>query len=318
MTLSNRDVITIFGGSGFVGTQVIRALARTGCVIKIAGRVPEKANALKLSGAPGQIVPVFCNYSDPSSIAAAIKGSDYVVNCIGILFEKRKGGFHKAHVDIPALIAKACTKQGVKRFVHISALGVDKATSRYARTKREGEAAVHKAFPAATILRPSVMFGPDDNFFNMFAELARYMPVLPLIGGGTTKFQPVYVGDVAAAVVAALTLPTAPGQTYELGGPEVVTFREIYERLFFYTQRPRVLLPIPFPLAKLQAFFMEFLPRPLLTRDQVESLKTDNIVNDAAATFADLQIAPAAMQLIMADYLQHFCPDGRFDEKKSA
>lgn len=311
-------IVTIFGGSGFVGKQIVEKLARAGWILKIASRIPEKANALKVSGHPGQIVPVFCDYSDPQSIAAAVAGADMVVNCIGILFEKRKGGFHKAHVAIPQDIAKACKKHSVKRLVHISALGVDKASSDYAASKREGERTLRKSFPALTILRPSVIFGPDDNFFNMFARLARLSPVLPLIGGGKTKFQPVYVGDVAAAIYAALTNPKAPGQIYELGGPDILTFREIYERLFLYTNRRRMLLPLPFGLAKIQAFFMERLPTPLLTRDQVESLKTDNIVSETALTLKDLDIEPTSIAIIMPSCLVHFCPGGRRDEKKGA
>lgn len=298
--------ITIFGGSGFVGKQIVRLLAREGWQIRIASRIPESANALKISGTPGQIVPVFCNYGDPASLAAALHGSDVAINCIGILFEKRKGGFHKAHVALPHAIAEACKKQGVKRLLHISALGVDKAGSRYAATKREGEATLRKIFPSVTIFRPSVMFGPEDNFFNMFAELARYLPVLPLIGGGQTLFQPVYVGDVARAMVAALHRPDSTGKIYELGGPEIVSFRTIYEQLFTYTGRRRILLPIPFAVAKIEAFFMELLPKPLLTRDQVESLKTDNIVAPEALTLKDLDIDSTSMQVILPGYLKHF------------
>ncbi|MCB1557269.1 MAG: complex I NDUFA9 subunit family protein [Alphaproteobacteria bacterium] len=309
---TKQKTATIFGGTGFVGKQIVAAMGRAGWTVKIATRVPERGNALKPCGAPGQIVPVYCDYNDPESIADAVKGADYVVNCIGILFQKHKNGFQKAHAQIPESIAKACRAAPVKRFVHISALGVDKATSRYAATKRAGEVAVREAFPDATILRPSVIFGPEDRFFNMFAELARYVPVLPLIGGGKTKFQPVYVGDVAAAVMAGLSRADASGRTYELGGPEIVTFQEIYARLFSLTGRSRTLLSLPFWVAKIDAAFLSLFPTPLLTPDQVESLKTDTVVDKNALTFADLGVVPTGMNAILPGYLNRFYPPERF------
>ncbi|MCB9988103.1 MAG: complex I NDUFA9 subunit family protein [Rhodospirillales bacterium] len=304
-------VATVFGGTGFVGKQVVRELANKGYTVKIATRVPERGNALKVCGAVGQIVPLLCD-GGVECVEALVKDADVVVNCVGSLFEKRKNGFHKAHVELPEQIAKACKKAGVKRFVHISALGVDKATSKYARSKRAGEEAVLKAFPQATILRPSVIFGPEDNFFNMFAELARYAPALPLIGGGKTRFQPVYVGDVADAVMAALTRADVTGKIYELGGPDIVNFREIYERMFSCTGRPRPLISLPFWAAKADALVLEFLPTPLLTRDQVESLKTDTIVSEGAMTLSNLGVEPTGMDLILPGYLAHFRPGGPF------
>lgn len=315
MTMTYK-VATVFGGTGFVGTQIVRALAKKGITVKVATRVPERAYFLRPCGTVGQIVPVACDYSE-DSIAAAVKGADYVVNCIGILFEKKKGAFERAHVDIPGFIAAAATQNGVERLIHISALGVDQGKSNYARTKLRGEKAVLDHFPDATILRPSVIFGKGDQFFNMFARMAEFLPALPLIGGGKTKFQPVYVGDVADAVMAVLALPAfgrdnPQGKIYELGGPEVMSFREIYQTLFKYTGRKRALVSLPFGIAKIQASFLSVLPHPPLTRDQVESLKTDNVVSAVAFRLEDLGIEPRAMSLILPTYLKAYKPGGRF------
>lgn len=316
-------VATVFGGTGFIGRQVVRELARRGLRVKVASRVPERAFFLRPCGTPGQVVPIPCRYGDPESVAAAVKGSDFVVNCIGLLYERKRGDFRRAHVETPAAIASACAREGVRRFVHISALGIGDAKALYARTKREGEDAVRAAFPAATILRPSVVFGPEDNFFNKFASLSRILPFLPLIGGGGTRFQPIYVGDVADAAIAALTLPgLAPsgprGKTFALGGPETVDFREIYARLSRFTGRSRALASIPWPLAKIQALFLGLLPNPLLTQDQVEMLRSDSVVPADACTLSDLGIAPTAMDVILPTYLGRFRAGGKFAEKAAA
>lgn len=309
----NNKIAVVFGGTGFVGRQVVRELAALGLRIRVATRVPERAYFLKPSGAVGQIVPVQCDYGRPESLAQAIKGADYVVNCVGILFEKgKKSTFQRVHVDYPALLAKLCSENGVQRLVHISALACDKGTSKYAKSKLAGEKAILSNFPKATILRPSVIFGEDDQFFNMFAEISRYTPVLPLIGGGRTKFQPVYVGDVADAVVKTLAAPQTEGKIYSLGGSEIMDFRQIYERLFKYTGRSRCMMKVPFSLAKVKASFMEFMPHPFLTRDQVESLKTDNIVEGGSLGFADLGISPKTMDLVLPAYLEYFKSGGRF------
>ena len=313
---------TVFGGTGFIGAQIVRELARQDYTVKIATRVPERAYFLRPCGVVGQIVPLYCDYSDRKSIEDAVSGSDVVVNCIGLLVEKKKGAFEKVHVDIPKTIAKACAKLGVKRFVHISSLGVY-SRSQYGKTKLDGEKAVLKEYPKATILRPSVVFGPQDEFFNMFAEMARYVPILPLIGGGKTKFQPVYVGDIADAVMSAITIQDVRedspcGKIYELGGPEVVTFRDIYEILFKYTGRRRALMSLPWGLAKLQSRFMAILPNPPLTPDQVESLKDDNIVTAEALTIENLGIEPTGMAQILPGYLERFRPGGKFANKKTA
>jgi NADH dehydrogenase len=261
-----QKIATVFGGTGFVGTQVVRKLAKRGYTIKVATRIPEKAYFLRPCGTVGQIVPFACDYSE-ASIQNAVSGAEVVVNCVGTLFDRKKKGFQKAHTEFPASIARACAQQGVTYFIHISAAGVDVSTSKYAQSKREGEQAVLENFPYATILRPSVIFGENDNFFNMFAKMAAVFPALPLIGGGKTQFQPVYVGDVAEAVMAVIDAPvtyeeTAMGKVYELGGPEIVNFRQIYERMFEYTRQPRRLVNLPFGLAKMQAGLMGILPKP--------------------------------------------------------
>lgn len=321
---NKRKIVTIFGGSGFVGRHVVKLLAADGYVVKVASRIPEAANYLKTAGSVGQIVPLHCDYKDPASLREVMAGSDIVINCIGILHPSRRHKFQRLHVELPGMIAEAATRENVSRFVHISALGVDRAHSKYAQSKYEGEKAVLQACPWATILRPSVIFGADDNFFNMFARLSRLVPVMPVIGGGKTRFQPVYVGDVAHAVMAALTLPPLGaadprGKIYELGGPEIVDFREIYQLLFKCTQQTRPLVRVPFWLMKLNATLMGLVPgMALITADQVESLKTDNVVSDGALTLAHLGIVPTGMGLVLPGYLETYCRGGRFANKKTA
>lgn len=316
-------IVTVFGGTGFVGRNIVRDLAQQGARIKIATRVPEHAYFLKPCGVVGQIVPFACNYADEKSIKAAIQGSDYVINCIGILHERKKGDFDRVHTGLPGTIARTAQECGVERLVHISALGIENSHSHYAASKREGEKAVLSAFPKATILRPSVIFGPEDDFFNRFATLSEILPALPLIGGGHTKFQPVYVGDVAAAALHALTLPaddanTPQGRIYELGGPEVLNFREIYETLFRVTGRRRMLVTLPWGLAKIKASFMGFLPNPPLTKDQVEQLKVDSVVTDGALTLDTLGVRATSLELVLPRYLNRFKPGGRFGKANAA
>jgi|MDSW01.2.fsa_nt_gb uncharacterized protein YbjT (DUF2867 family) len=322
MTMQVKTAI-VFGGTGFIGRQIVRELAAKGYRVKVATRVPERAYFLKPYGAVGQIVPVHCDYRDPQSITNVIAGCDYVVNTIGVLYQRGKAKFKKIHTELPVHIAQACQELGVAKFVHISALGCETGRSKYAKSKAEGEAQIREIFPEAIILRPSVVFGPDDDFFNKFAELARYVPFLPLIGGGTTKFQPVYVGDVADAVMQVLeTLELGEGnpcgKVYELGGPDVLTFREIYKLLEKYTGKKRALMPVPYPVAKLQALFLGVLPNPLLTPDQVESLKTDNVVEDTAFTLADLGIHPTSMVSILPQYLERYRSGGKYAGKLEA
>lgn len=316
----NYKTATVFGATGFVGRQVVRELAARGIVVKVATRVPERAYFLKPCGAVGQVVPWACDYNDSGSIDRAVVGSDIVVNCIGILYEKGRSTFQKTHVDIPAAIAQACAKHNIKRFVHISSLSAGLCSSKYATSKQAGDEAVHKYTPKATILRPSVIFGEDDSFFNMFASLMSFVPALPLIGGGKTRLQPVFVGDVADAVMVAIERDVSGdndprGKIYALGGPDVVTFKKIYELIFEYTGHTRPLVNLPFFVAKIEACFLSLLPKPLLTPDQVESLKSDNVVPDGALGLDDLGITPTAMQLILPTYLKRYRKGGRFSQK---
>lgn len=313
-----QKIATVFGGTGFLGRQIVRELAKRGYTIKVASRAPERAYFLRTAGFVGQIVPFACDYSNPESLGVAVRGADIVVNCIGILYERRKGDFKKVHADFPAALAAACAYEKVQDFIHISALGVEQGRSQYLKTKAAGEKNVLENFPAATILRPSVMFGEDDNFFNRFARLAQILPALILINKGQTKFQPVYVGDVADAVMACVDNPAAKGQVFELGGPEIVTFREIYERLFRYTQRRRCLVNVSFGLAKAKASILGLMPNPILTRDQVETLKSDSIVSGNRPGFQELGITPTAMDLILPEYLETYRPGGRFSRQKAA
>jgi len=308
----------VFGGTGFIGRQIVRALAKEGYIIKVATRVPERAYFLKTCGNAGQIVPFPCPSADEAAIRSAVRGCAVVVNCVGILYEKGKASFPKIHTEFPRSVAKACAAEKVGRFVHISALGCEESESKYGKSKLNGELAVLENFPKATILRPSVVFGAEDGFFNMFARLAILSPFLPLIGGGHTKFQPVYVGDVAASVVNAVKSSATEGQIYELGGQEILSFRQIYERLFSQTGRTRTLVSVPFSMAKIQGCLLGLLPKPLLTADQVESLKTDSIVTPSARTLADLGVTPTSLDIVLPTYLARFRPGGRFGDKKRA
>ncbi len=318
--MTQNKTICIFGGSGFLGKNITQELARAGYRIKIATRIPESAYELKTYGTVGQIVACQCNYNDPESIDKIIKGCDGVINLVGILFEKGKNNFKRAHVDIPSLIAQSCVDSDVQKFIHVSALGINSSISKYAKSKLEGEKAIKEIYPNATFLRPSVIFGAGDSFFNMFAKLATFLPALPLIGGGKTKFQPVYVGDIADATIKILARPDDEyeGRTYHLGGPDVVSFKEIYEILLKEINRDRKLVNVPWPIAKLQGAFIGLLPKPPLTLDQVRSLKKDNIVKEGARGFEDLQITPTAMETILPLYLACYKRGGRFCDKKTA
>lgn len=309
-----RKTAIIFGGTGFLGTQIVHKLATSGLQIKVATRTPESAYKLKTYSEVGQIAPVACDYNDPESISAAVKGSDIVINCIGISYEKgKKCTFPRIHVELPAMIAKTCMEEGVKRLVHISALGCSNGISRYAHTKLEGERIVLSHYPKATLLRPGVLFGADDSFFTMLAEFARYTPFMPLLGGGRTKFQPVYVGDVAEAVVKAsdLSIDKYQGKTYQLGGPDIIDFKDIYALIFKATGRAQRLITIPFRIAKYYAWFMEIFPHPSFTHDQLNGFKTNNIVQKGTPSIKDFDIAPKSVNLIMPECLERFHESGR-------
>jgi NADH dehydrogenase len=306
--------VTILGASGFVGRYIVRDLARDGAVIAACCRHASGAGFLKPMGDVGQIATFSADLADERALAAVIAGAEAVVNAVGILSERGAQRFDLVHHRGSARLAALAKDAGVKRFVHFSALGADRnASSAYGRSKAEGEAAVRAAFPGATILRPGLIFGPEDTFFNRFAAMARFSPVLPLIGGGGTKFQPVYVGDVAAAVAAVLARAETEGNAYELAGPVVFSLRQLFELILHVTGRKRVLLPVPFGLAMLQALVLEPAPRPLLTRDQVRMLRDDSVATAGAPGFAELGIAPKALELVLPSYLERFRrPGGRF------
>ncbi|MGJ5084222.1 complex I NDUFA9 subunit family protein [Bradyrhizobium sp. HKCCYLRH1065] len=320
---SNLDtLVTVFGGSGFVGRNVVRALAKRDYRIRVAVRRPELAGHLQPLGRVGQIHAVQANLRYPDSVASALRDSHVAINLVGVLTESGAQTFEAVQAEGAATVAKAAAAAGA-RMVHVSAIGADaESASSYARAKAAGEAAVLAAVPEAVIMRPSVVFGPEDQFTNRFAGLARISPFLPLIGGGETKMQPVYVGDVATAVADAADGKAQPGATYELGGPEVLSFREILKIILDITDRDRALLPLPFGLAKLQAAILQFAPGPLkLTPDQVELLRHDNVVSEAAKaaglTLQGLGITPDSLEAIAPQYLWRFRPSGQFQRKNA-
>ncbi len=315
--LNEAALITIYGGSGFIGRHVVRAIAKTGARMRVAVRRPELALHLQPLGGVGQINAVQANVRFPDSLLAAADGADAVINLVGILFPTGKQTFKAVQDEGARHVAEAARAGGAKALVHISAIGASPdAPSVYARTKAAGEAAVKDVYPGAVILRPSIVFGPEDDFFNRFAKLARIAPALPLIGGGKTRFQPVFAGDVAKAVIAGLTGKAEAGAPYELGGPEVLTLKEVMERVLAYTMRKRLLVPEPFWLAKLQAAFLQLLPKPPLTIDQVRLLQSDNVVSEAAIkagrTLEGLGIEPVAIAAVVPGYLEQFRPRGQF------
>jgi NADH dehydrogenase len=304
-------IITVVGGTGFVGRYVVKLLASKGYTIRVIARDPEAALQLKTAGEVGQIVLVGGNLSRPESLQGKLDNSWAVINLVGILFESGSQNFSTLHAQGAEKLAQLSKAAGVDRFIHMSSMSIDKAVnSKYARTKALGEKAVKAAFPEATILRPSVIFGPEDQFFNTFAAMARFAPMLPLIGGGKTKFQPVYVCDVARAVLAVLEHPESKGTTYELGGPEVYTFKELLEFICKTTRRTPYLLNVPFGIASAVSRITQLLPHPPITYDQVSMLKHDNIVNADVKTFADLGITPNAVEAIVPEYLERFAKPG--------
>ncbi len=319
---NQETLVTVFGGSGFLGRNVVRALARRGYRIRVAVRRPELAGHLQPLGRVGQIHPVQANVRYPASVEAAMRDSSAAINLVGILTEGGAQSFDAVQARGAETIAKTAAATGA-RMVHVSAIGADEnSPSGYGRTKAAGEQAVLAAVPSATIMRPSVLFGPEDEFTNRFAALARISPFLPLIGGGTTRMQPAYVGDVATAVADAVDGKTKPGGVYELGGPEVLTMREIMEIILRITERKRMLLSLPWGLAKFQAMFLQFAPGALkLTPDQVMMLQSDNVVSDAARaaglTLEGLGIAPDSMEAVAPQYLWRFRAAGQFQRKNA-
>ncbi|MBT5675531.1 MAG: complex I NDUFA9 subunit family protein [Rhodospirillaceae bacterium] len=325
----SKRIVTVFGGSGFLGRHVISKLARQDTLIRVAVRRPEFAGFLCPMGAVGQVSLMQANVRDDGSVARAVEGADEVVNLAGILSETGRQKFSEVHGTAPGRIARAASEAGVKRLIHVSAIGAKpEAISAYARSKAAGETALRDAYPAATILRPGVMFGPEDDFFNKFGALARISPVLPLffpirqrpkfhmeglymvpeIEAGTTRMQPVFVGDVAEALSQTLTAP-APGsaaKTYELGGPNVYSFRELMELIAKETQYKRHLVPVPYFAADMMGFFMQFMPEPMFTADQAKMLRADNVVSEHALKLSDLGISATPAELILPTYMHRF------------
>lgn len=313
-------LVTVYGGSGFLGRHVIRALAKRDYRIRVGVRRPDLAGHLQPLGKVGQIHAVQANLRYPASVQAAARGASVIVNLVGILSESGAQTFDAVQAKGAETVARAASEIGA-RVVHVSAIGADaNSASRYARAKAAGEAAVLAAAPSATIVRPSVVFGPEDHFTNRFAGLARISPVLPLIGGGLTRLQPVYAGDVANAVADAVDGKTRPGGVYELGGPEVMTMRQIIEAIVKITYRDSMLVSLPFPLAKLQAYFLQFAPGDMkLTPDQVELLRSDNVVSETAKaaglTLEGLGITPDSLEAVAPSYLWRYRKTGQFAHK---
>ncbi len=325
-------IVTVFGGSGFIGRHLVRALARDGWRVRVATRRPDLAFHLQPLGRVGQINAVQANVRYPDSLAAALRGADAAVNLVGILAPWGKQTFDAVHARGAGAVAKAVAEAGIGNFVHLSAIGADaRSKSAYARTKAEGEAAVLSALPSATILRPSVVFGPEDQFFNRFAAMARFMPALPLIGGGKTKMQPVYVSDVAEAGARLLRVAGQPGAIYELGGPAVRTMRELLEYVLATIRRRRLLAPLPFAVAAplgamtstVDKLLFGLLPEEFVfTADQVELLKHDNVVSEKAVsegrTLGGLGIAPESIEAIVPTYLYRFRKNGQYADQRLA
>ncbi len=321
------ELITVFGASGFLGRNTVRELAKRGYRVRAAVRRPHLAGFLKPLGDVGQVQVTQADViKDRASIARAVAGAYGVVNLVGLLYQTNSQSFAAAHGRAAGQIAEAAAAAGVQKLAHVSAIGADAdSEALYAQTKAEGEQAVKQAFPNATILRPSVVFGPQDDFFNRFAHMARYSPMLPAIGGGQTKFQPVYADDVADAICAALTAEDAPGRIYELGGPRVYTFNELMELMLDIIDRKRLLAPMPFPIASLIGLAGQITARltftaPVLTSDQVELLKRDNVVGasgeEGVGTLADLGVTPQTLEAVLPSYLERFRRYGQFEPNR--
>ncbi len=302
----DRRLVTIFGGSGFIGRQLVQQLAERDWIIRVGVRDPEAAMFLKILGDPGQIVPIAADVTDRATVEAAVRDADAVVNLVGILYERGRRTFQRIHADGARTVAEAAQAAGADRLVQMSAIGASlDSPALYARTKAAGESAARAAFAEASVVRPSVVFGPDDDFFNRFAKLSQFLPVLPVFN---TSFQPVYVRDVAEAIVKVLDDPRTAGNTYQLGGPRVISFREVMELVLTHTGRKRLLIPLPLSIASMEALFLEMLPVPPLTRDQVKLLGTPNVVPAGALTFRELGIEPTAVEAILPAYLHQYRP----------
>ncbi len=308
--------ITIFGGTGFIGRHIVDKAAEEGWTVRVPSRRASSAYFLRTAGMVGQIVPEKCNILSDDDLRKVIQGSDMVINCIGLLAEKKKGDFVRFHQELPARIARISQELGVRRFIHFSALGADPDVDcEYLKTKYLGEVGAREAFPLTTIIRPSIVFGKGDGFFNLFARMAMISPFLPLIGGGKTLFQPVYVGDIVQVVMKSLKRTgerrlTVKGSVFELGGPDQEDFKQLIERVMHYTGRKRFLVQLPWRFARMKASILQKLPGQLMTVDQVNALKYDNIVSSHAKTFEDMNILPRSMDEILPTYLTRFREGG--------
>jgi len=312
-------LVTVYGGSGFLGRHVVRALAKRNYRIRVAVRRPELAGFLQPLGRVGQIHAVQTNLRHARSVETAARDAQVLINLVGILYERGRQRFDAVHTYGAEQVALAANAHGA-RMVHVSAIGADpNSPSAYGRSKANAEQLVIAAQPSTTIMRPSIIFGPEDDFFNRFAALARISPMLPLIGGGLTRFQPVFVGDVAAAIADAVDGKTRPGTIYELGGPDVRTFKELMQFVLTTIERKRLLVPLPFLVARMQAMFLQYLPKPLLTPDQVELLRSDNLVSESARsearTLQGIGIEPEPMEAIVPSYLWRFRKTGQFRKR---
>lgn len=317
-------LVTIYGGSGFVGRYIVRRMAKQGWRVRVAVRRPNEALFVKPYGAVGQVEPILCNIRDDASVRAAMMGADAVVNCVGILAKSGKNTFDAVQAQGAGRIARLAAEQGIQRLVHISAIGADAdSNSDYQRTKGLGEAIVQEHMPRAVILRPSIVFGPEDGFFNRFASMTRFGPVLPVVGA-ETKFQPVYVDDVAEAACLAVTGSATPG-VYELGGPDVNTFRTLMEQMLEVIHRRRLIVNIPFFAAAVMGAVFDTVNKlsggvipATITRDQVKNLRKDNVVTQGAKSLADLGITPVPLEAVLPDYLWRFRPSGQYAKIKES
>ncbi len=308
--MAARSVATVFGGSGFIGRYVVKRLAAAGHIVRVAGRDTERAKDLMTTGRVGQVVPLYVSLANEATVRRAVEGADLVVNLVGILAERRPGDFRRVQADGAGLVASAAAAAGARRMVQISAIGADAGSpSQYAQTKAAGEAAVRAAMPGAAILRPSIVFGAEDQFFNRFGAMAMTLPVMPVVHGAT-RFQPVYVGDVADAVVAGLTRDDAQGVTYELGGPRIFTFRELLAYVLQETRRARYMWEVPDGIARLQARVGELLPGKPLTRDQLLMLARDNVASGELPGLAELGVMPTPVELVVPAYLDRYRTGG--------
>jgi NADH dehydrogenase len=312
---NNQKIIAIFGAGGFIGRHLMRHLTKLDYRIKVATRNVHTKGYLKPLGNPGQIELFKTNIFNQKEVERVLKNCNLVINLVGILHETRKQKFNHLHVQFPFLLSNLCNEFGIKNLVHVSALGIkEKHSSLYMQSKFEGEKAIQSNFKSSVILRPSVIFGPEDKFFNTFASLTQFLPFLPLIGGGKTKFSPVYVGDVAKAITKVLELNNSEPKIYELGGNKNYSFKELMEILLEEIKKKRLLIPIPFGFAKFQSYFLQMMPKPLLTPDQVELLKYNNVVSGDHPTLKDLGISATPVESILPKYIYRFKSGGQFNK----